>query len=328
MTAKSQHNNILLAVIAFIMVIIIVGTIGYFTLDEKEDTIQGELEVTEYRVSCKLAGRIADIKVKEGDYVEVGDTLAILEAPEVVAQEKAAEANQGAAAAMSEMAQNGAREEQIKGAYELYQQAVVARDIAKKSYDRVQNLFDQGVLSAQKRDEALAAYEARDAQVKAALSQYEMAKNGARREERTAAAKQAVAARSAADVVRSLLKETVQLAVMEGEVSEIYPKVGELVGTGSPIMNVSVMKDMWGTFNIREDHLKGMKVGDVVTAYLPAFDKEVKMKVYFVKDLGTFAAWKATKQTGQYDLKTFEVKARPLTRLEGMRPGMSIIIRH
>ncbi|MCI6702146.1 MAG: HlyD family efflux transporter periplasmic adaptor subunit [Prevotellaceae bacterium] len=328
MTAKSQHNNILLAVIAFIMVIIIVGTIGYFTLDEKEDTIQGELEVTEYRVSCKLAGRIADIKVKEGDYVKVGDTLAILEAPEVVAQEKAAEATQGAAAAMSEMAQNGAREEQIKGAYELYQQAVVARDIAKKSYDRVQNLFDQGVLSAQKRDEALAAYEARDAQVKAALSQYEMAKNGARREERTAAAKQAVAARSAADVVRSLLKETVQLAVMEGEVSEIYPKVGELVGTGSPIMNVSVMKDMWGTFNIREDHLKGMKVGDVVTAYLPAFDKEVKMKVYFVKDLGTFAAWKATKQTGQYDLKTFEVKARPLTRLEGMRPGMSIIIRH
>lgn len=328
MTAKSQHNNILLAVIAFIMVIIIVGTIGYFTLDEKEDTIQGELEVTEYRVSCKLAGRIADIKVKEGDYVKVGDTLAILEAPEVVAQEKAAEANQGAAAAMSEMAQNGAREEQIKGAYELYQQAVVARDIAKKSYDRVQNLFDQGVLSAQKRDEALAAYEARDAQVKAALSQYEMAKNGARREERTAAAKQAVAARSAADVVRSLLKETVQLAVMEGEVSEIYPKVGELVGTGSPIMNVSVMKDMWGTFNIREDRLKGMKVGDVVTAYLPAFDKEVKMKVYFVKDLGTFAAWKATKQTGQYDLKTFEVKARPLTRLEGMRPGMSIIIRH
>lgn len=328
MTAKSQHNNILLAVIAFIMVIIIVGTIGYFTLDEKEDTIQGELEVTEYRVSCKLAGRIADIKVKEGDYVKVGDTLAILEAPEVVAQEKAAEATQGAAAAMSEMAQNGVREEQIKGAYELYQQAVVARDIAKKSYDRVQNLFDQGVLSAQKRDEALAAYEARDAQVKAALSQYEMAKNGARREERTAAAKQAVAARSAADVVRSLLKETVQLAVMEGEVSEIYPKVGELVGTGSPIMNVSVMKDMWGTFNIREDHLKGMKVGDVVTAYLPAFDKEVKMKVYFVKDLGTFAAWKATKQTGQYDLKTFEVKARPLTRLEGMRPGMSIIIRH
>lgn len=328
MTAKSQHNNILLAVIAFTMVIITVGTIGYFTLDEKEDTIQGELEVTEYRVSCKLAGRIADIKVREGDYVKVGDTLAILEAPEVVAQEKAAEANQGVAAAMSEMAQNGAREEQVKGAYELYQQAVVARDIAKKSYDRVQNLFDQGVLSAQKRDEALAAYEARDAQVKVALSQYEMAKNGARREERTAAAKQAVAARSAADVVRSLLKETVQLAVMEGEVSEIYPKVGELVGTGSPIMNVSVMKDMWGTFNIREDHLKGMKVGDVVTAYLPAFDKEVKMKVYFIKDLGTFAAWKATKQTGQYDLKTFEVKARPLTEIEGIRPGMSIIIRH
>ncbi|MDY6207135.1 MAG: efflux RND transporter periplasmic adaptor subunit [Prevotella sp.] len=327
MTAKSQHNNILLAVIGFVAVIIIVATIGYFTIGREDDIIQGEMEVSEYRVSCKLPGRVAKLKVKEGDYVQAGDTLVILEAPEVAAQEKAAAATQGAAAAMSEMADNGARTEQIQGAYQLYQQAIVARDIAKKSYDRVQNLFNQGVLSAQKCDEALAAYEAREAQVNAAKSQYDMAKNGARREERTAAAKQALAARNAADVVRSLLKETVQLATAAGEVSEIYPKVGELVGTGSPIMNISVMSDMWGTFNVREDQLKGLKIGDTFTAYLPAFDKEIKMIVYFIKNQGSYAVWKATKDNGQYDLKTFEVRARPVNKVDGLRPGMSLVMK-
>ncbi len=327
MTAKSQHNNILLAVIGFVAVIIIVATIGYFTIGREDDIIQGEMEVSEYRVSCKLPGRVAKLKVKEGDYVQAGDTLVILEAPEVAAQEKAAAATQGAAAAMSEMADNGARTEQIQGAYQLYQQAIVARDIAKKSYDRVQNLFNQGVLSAQKRDEALAAYEAREAQVNAAKSQYDMAKNGVRREERTAAAKQALAARNAADVVRSLLKETVQLATAAGEVSEIYPKVGELVGTGSPIMNISVMSDMWGTFNVREDQLKGLKIGDTFTAYLPAFDKEIKMIVYFIKNQGSYAVWKATKDNGQYDLKTFEVRARPVNKVDGLRPGMSLVMK-
>ncbi len=327
MTAKSQHNNILLAVIGFVAVIVIVATIGYFTIGREDDIIQGEMEVSEYRVSCKLPGRVAKLKVKEGDYVQAGDTLVILEAPEVAAQEKAAAATQGAAAAMSEMADNGARTEQIQGAYQLYQQAIVARDIAKKSYDRVQNLFNQGVLSAQKRDEALAAYEAREAQVNAAKSQYDMAKNGVRREERTAAAKQALAARNAADVVRSLLKETVQLATAAGEVSEIYPKVGELVGTGSPIMNISVMSDMWGTFNVREDQLKGLKIGDTFTAYLPAFDKEIKMIVYFIKNQGSYAVWKATKDNGQYDLKTFEVRARPVNKVDGLRPGMSLVMK-
>ena len=265
--------------------------------------------------------------MKEDDYVKVGDTLAILEAPEMNAQEQAASATQQAAAAMSEMADNGARKEQIQGAYQLWQQALAACDIAQKSYQRVQNLFDQGVMSAQKRDEAFAAYKAREAQVKAAKSQYDLAKNGARTEEKRAAAKQAQAAQGAVNVVKSLLRETVQIAKVEGEVSTIYPKEGELVGIGSPIMSISVMKDLWGTFNVREDQLKGLKVGDTFKAYSPAFDKEINMKVYYIKDQGSYAVWKATKTNGQYDLKTFEVKARPIQKFEGLRPGMSLIIR-
>lgn len=327
MSAKSQHNNILLAIIGFATVVILVAIIGFFTLGKKPEIVQGEIEVSEYRVSSKLPGRILELRVKEGDYVRVGDTLAILEAPEVNAQEKAAAAQQQAAAAMSDMADKGARKEQIQAAYQLWQQALAAADIAQKSYERVQNLFDQGVMSAQKRDEAFAGYKAREAQVKAAKSQYDMAKNGAREEEKRAAKKQAQAAEGAANVVRSLLRETVQISNVEGEVSSIYPKEGELVGTGSPIMSISIMKDLWGTFNIREDQLKGMKVGDTFKAYAPAFNKEINMKVFYIKDQGSYAVWKATKTNGQYDLKTFEVKARPTQKFEGLRPGMSLVIK-
>ena len=328
MSAKSQHNNIILAIIGFSSVVAIVAVIGFFTLGRTPEIIQGEVEVSEYRVSSKLPGRIVELRVKEGDYVHVGDTLAILEVPEVSAQKRAAQATEAAASAMSDMANNGARKEQIQAAYQLWQQAIAARDIAKKSYTRVQNLFNEGVLSAQKRDETFAAYKAAEAQVMAAMSQYDMARNGAREEEKRAAEKQTQAAQGAVDVVQSLLKETVQVSQVEGEVSDVYPKVGELVSMGSPIMSISIMKDMWGTFNVREDQLKGLRIGDVVTAFSPAFNKDLKLKVYYIKDEGSYAVWKATKTTGQYDLKTFEVKARPLKKFDGLRPGMSLIIKN
>ena len=164
-----------------------------------------------------------------------------------------------------------------------------------------------------------------EAQCKAAQSQYDMAVNGARMEDKMAAAAQVGRAKGAVQEVNSYIHETVQTAQKEGEVSDIYPKVGELVGTGSPIMSISMMDDMWGTFNVREDQLGGLKVGSELTAFVPAFNKSVKMKVYYLKDQGSYAVWKATKANGQYDLKTFEVKARPIEKLDGLRPGMSLI---
>jgi HlyD family secretion protein len=327
MSVKTQHNNILLAVLGIVVVVAIVAIIGLFAFGHTDEEIQGEIEVTEYRVSSKVPGRILELRVKEGDYVKVGDTLAILDAPEVEAKMTQAQSVQNAAAAMSEMAQNGARHQQIQGAYELWQQATAGLEIAKKSYERVQRLFDEGVMSAQKRDEALAQYKALEAQAKAAKSQYDMAVEGARKEEKKAAAAQVNQAQGAVQEVRSYKRELVQTAQMECEVSTVFPKVGELVGTGSPIMSISVINDMWGTFNVREDLLKGMKVGSEITAYSPAFDKDIKLKVFYIKDQGSYAVWKATKSNGQYDLKTFEVKARPVEKVDGLRPGMSLIVK-
>ncbi|MBQ6378393.1 MAG: biotin/lipoyl-binding protein [Prevotella sp.] len=327
MSAKSQHNNILLAIAGFVGVVIIVAIIGFLVLDRDPDIIQGQVEVSEYRVSSKVPGRILELRVKEGDYVKVGDTLAILDAPEVRAKMEQAQSAESAAAALELKAQNGARKEQIQGAFSVLQQAKAGFEIAEKSYNRVQRLYDEGVMSAQKRDEAYANYKAMEAQVKAAQSQYDMAVNGARMEDKLAAAAQVGRAKGAVNEVNSYIHETVQIAQMEGEVSDIYPKVGELVGTGSPIMSISIMQDMWGTFNVREDQLNGMQVGTEFTAFVPAFNKDIKMKVYYLKDQGSYAVWKATKANGQYDLKTFEVKARPVEKLDGLRPGMSLIIK-
>ena len=327
MSAKSQHQNILLAVMGFSIAVLIVAIIGFFTLGKTDEVIQGEVEVGEYRVSCKLPARVVEIRVKEGDFVHKGDTLAILEIPEMNAQEKVAQSTEAATLALSNLTEEGARREAIQSARQLVVQAKAATDVAKKTYDRMQNLFSEGVMSQQKRDEAKAAWEVALAHENVMKSQYEMAKNGARTEEKKAVQSQANAAKHAVDVVRSVLKETVQVAAVDGEVSDIYPKEGELVGMGSPILSISMMKDMWGTFNVREDQLNGLKVGDTFTAFSPAFNKELKLKVFEIKDEGSYAVWKATKSNGQYDLKTFEVKARPINPFDGLRPGMSLIVK-
>jgi len=327
MAKNKQHNNILLALLGFTIVVILVGVIGFVAFGQGEEVIQGEVEVTEFRVSSKVPARVLELRVKEGDYVKVGDTLAILDAPDIVAKQAQAESAENAASAMREMAENGARREQIRGAYEVWQQAKAGLDIAKKSYDRIQRLFDEGVMSAQKRDEVFANYKAMEAQEKAAKSQYDMAVNGARREEKLAAAAQVKRAKGAVAEVNSYINETVQVSQVEGEVSDVYPKVGELIGSGSPIMSISIMSDLWGTFNVREDQLNGLKLGDTFTAFCPAFNKDLKMKVYYMKDEGSYAVWKATKSNGQYDLKTFEVKARPVSKIGNLRPGMSLIIK-
>ena len=325
--AKEQHNNILLAVAGFSIVVVIVALIGFLALGRDPEVIQGEMEVEEYRVSGKVPGRILELRAKEGDMVQAGDTLAIIEAPEVAAKMIQAQSAADAAQAMEQMAQNGARKEQVQAAFQLLQQAKAGYEVAEKSYNRMKALFEEEVVSAQKFDEAEAMYKSAQAQVKAAQSQYDMAVNGARQEEKLAAQAQLNRAKGAVQEVNAYIGETVQIAQMDGEVSSIYPKVGELVGTGSPIMTISMMNDMWGTFNVREDQLNGMQVGTEFTAFVPAFNKEIKLKVYHMKDQGSYAVWKATKANGQYDLKTFEVKARPVEKIEGLRPGMSLVVK-
>ena len=326
MADKSQHSNVLLAFFTLVAVIVIVSVIGFFTLGKGPEIIQGQAEATEYRVSSKVPGRILKYFVTEGDQVKAGDTLAILEAPDVMAKLMQAQAAEQAALAMNQKANRGTRAEQLQAAFEMWQKAKAGLEIAEKSYKRVNNLFEQGVVSEQKRDEAKAQYEAMKATEKAANAQYTMAKNGAQAEDKAMAAAQVERAKGAVAEVSSYINETYLVASADGEVTEIFPKVGELVGTGAPIMNVAQLNDMWVTFNVREDLLKDFTVGGEIKAYIPALEKDAVLKVYYMKDLGSYAAWKATKTTGQFDLKTFEVRAKAVNAVENLRPGMSAII--
>lgn len=328
MDTKSQNSNMLLAFLTLLGVIVLVALVGFFMLRKGPDMVQGQAEATEYRVSSKVPGRILEFRVKEGQSVKAGDTLAILEAPDVQAKMAQAQAAEAAAQAQNEKAIKGARSEQIQAAYEMWQKAIAGREIAEKSYNRVKRLFEQGVMSAQKADEVTAQYNAAKATEKAAKAQYDMAKNGAEREDKLAAAALVERAKGAVAEVESYIKETYLIAQANGEVSEIFPKVGELVGTGAPIMNIARLDDMWVSFNVREDLLKDLTMGAEFEAFVPALDnKTIKLKVYYMKDLGTYAAWKATKTTGQFDLKTFEVRATPVEPVENLRPGMSVIIK-
>lgn len=325
---KSQNSNMLLAFITLLGVIAIVAVVGFFMLRKGPEVIQGQAEVTEYRVSSKVPGRILKFRVKEGETVNAGDTLAILEAPEILAKMEQARAAEAAAQAQNEKAIKGARQEQIQAAFEMWQKAKAGVVIAEKSYKRIKNLFDQGVMPAQKLDEITAQRDAAIATEKAAKAQYTMAKNGAEREDKMAAAALVNRAKGAVAEVESYIKETYLIAPTSGEVSEIFPKPGELVGTGAPIMNIAQMNDMWVSFNVREDLLKNLTMGTEFEAIVPALEnKTIRLKVYYLKDLGTYAAWKATKTTGQFDLKTFELKASPIEKVDNLRPGMSVIIK-
>ena len=326
MDTKSQNSNMLLAFLTLLGVIAVVSVVGFFALRKGPEIVQGQAEVTEYRVSSKVPGRILEFRVKEGQGVHAGDTLALLEAPDVQAKLEQARAAQAAAQAQNAKALKGARQEQIQAAYEMWQKSKAGLEIAEKSYKRVKNLYDEGVMSAQKLDEVTAQRDAARATEKAAKAQYDMAVNGAEREDKEAAAALVERAKGAVAEVESYIKETYLIAQADGEVAEIFPKPGELVGTGAPIMNIAIVEDMWVTFNVREDLLQGLTVGTEFEAYVPALDRNIRLKVYHMKDLGTYAAWKATKNTGQFDLKTFEVKASPQEQVEGLRAGMSVIL--
>ena len=331
MDDKKQYsiNNLILALVAVLVAVGLVALAGFFLLTPPAEVIMGQAEATVVRVSGKVPGRIASYRFGEGDKVKAGDTLVFLNTPEVEAKFTQVEALKAAAEAQHAKALKGARDQEVTGAYELWQKAQAGLSIAKKSFDRIQNLFDKGVVSAQKRDEVEANYKAMIATEKAARSQYEMAKEGARKEDKAAAAALVNQAKGALAEVESYLGEGALVAPIDGEITERFPQIGELVGTGAPIINIADLKDMWVSFSMREDYLSGVKIGQEVKAFVPALDnQEVTLKVYYMKDMGTYAAWKATKASGQYDSKTFEVRARPVQPVEGLRPGMSVILKY
>ena len=323
----NKNYNLLIGVCALIAIVLAVGVAGYLVSKPKEALLQGEAEATEYRVSGKVPGRIESYLADEGQMVRKGDTLVIIDSPEIRSKIAEANAAKAAAQAQRDKAYNGARQEQIAGAYELWQKAIVGENVMLKSYERMKALHEQKVVSDQKFDEVEAQYEAACATTRAAKSQYDMALNGARQEDKDAAVALVERANAAVTLVNSYLDEITLVSPADGTIAARYPKVGELVGQGSPIMTVQDLDDMWFTFNIREDRLHSMQNGDKVTLRIPALDnREVSATVYYIVVRESYATWRATKEQGEFDSRTFEVRVRPDEAVDGLRPGMSALM--
>lgn len=325
---EKKERTLVVGLIALIVIIVVLALIGLFLLKPEPQIIQGQAEATQVRVSGKLPGRVVEFMVEEGQHVKAGDTLVHIHSSLVEAKLSQAEAMESVAQAQNQKVDRGTRIELLNSAYDMWQQAQAGLTIAKKTYDRMESLYKKGVISAQKRDEAEASYKAMVATESAARSQYEMAKAGAQAEDKAAAAAMVAAARGSVAEVESILDDSYLTAPTDGEISDIFPNVGELVSLGAPIMNVLKLDDMWVSFNVREDLLEDLTMGAEVRAVIPALDnKEVTLKVFYIRDMGSYAVWRATKVTGQYDAKTFEVKARPVEPVDNLRPGMSVLLK-
>jgi len=326
-TQNKRHSGMLLAFLTLLLVIAVVSFIGWIVLKPEPIMLQGQAEATEVRVSGKVPGRIEKFMASEGMTVKKGDTLVMLSSPELNAKLLQATSAEDAANAQNQKANKGARAEQIAGAFELWQKAEVGVKLAEKTNNRVQNMYNEGVVPAQKRDEADANYQAAIATSKAAKSQYDMAINGAEKEDKLAALAMVNRAKGAVSEVQSYISETMLLSPIDGEVSDVFPKQGELLGSGAPIMNIVDLNDVWVVFNIREDLLTNIKMGTQLEASIPAMgNKIVTLKVDYIKAMASYATFKATKNNGGFDVKSFEVHARPVSVIEGLRPGMSLMV--
>lgn len=321
-----KRSNIIGIIAAAAVIILSVVLISWYLTKKTPMLIQGTVECTTYKASSKVPGRIDDMKVAQGDRVEKGQLLYTLSTPELEAKLQQAEAVKSAAAALDAAAVAGARIQQKEAALNMWQKAQAGLELARKTFERVKNLYDQGVVPAQKLDEASANYTAMKATAQAAKAQYDLAADGARKEDKEAAAARVRQAEGAVSEVESYIGDALVYSPVTGEVSTIIAEEGELVGSGYPVVAILDMSDMWVTFNVKETLMPRIELGTRMSGYVPALGYDVEFEVTYIAPQADFATWSATRTQGGFDIRTFAVKAKPTTCVENMRPGMSVLV--
>lgn len=315
---------------AFISVLIIVALIsflGMILLGNKPTILQGQIEATEIRISGKLPGRIDTFLVKEGQNVSAGDTLVIINSPEARAKYEQVNALENVAKYQNQKIDEGTRSQIIETIFQIWSKAKSDLQLAKTTYDRILTLYKDSVVTSQRKDEVEAIYKAAIANEKAAYQQYLMALDGAQKQDKESARSLVNAAKGTVNEVEALLQDAKLTAPESGQIASIYPKRGELVGAGTPIMSLVVLDDAHVVLNVREDFLPYFKIGKTFKGNVPALNKkEIIFKTNYISPLGSYATWRSTKQTGSYDLRTFELHALPTSPVEDLRPGMSVLV--
>lgn len=318
---------------SLITIIIIIAIVSFITytfviiLQKEPLILQGEVEATQIKISSKVPGRVQKIEVKKGQQVNAGDFIFSIESPEIDAKLAEAVAARSAAYAQKQKADNGAQQEDIEAAYSTYIKAEAAASFAEKTFQRIENLFNEGVVPEQQRDEAETKMKAAQQTANAAKAIWQKAKKGARPEDKDAAEALVARADAAIAQVESYLDETTIKSISKGEVSGINAEEGELVSTGFPVVTLVNLDDIWISFYIREDLLQHFTIGSVIQASIPGLGNQLyNFKITYTSPAGDFAKWTATKTSGEFDLKSFLVEARPVNSIDGLRPGMTAVL--
>ena len=321
-------NKILFVIFNIILLIILILSIlGIFLMREKDIVLQGQIEVEEYNISGLLPGRIENIYVKKGSTVNKGDTLVHIISQEVIAEYEAQKALENAASLQSDKIDSGSRKELISIAKELWDGTKADLKLAKTTYNRIKVLYEDSIVSKQRRDEAEAIYKSALAAERAAYYQYQIAVDGAQKQDKESARAMATAAQNNSEVVKALLNDSRLTSPISGEVASISLNNGELTSIGTNIMTILDIDNPYLVLNVREDLLPHFKMNETIMCDIPALAlEEVSFTINYISPLGSFATWKATKETGGYDLRTFEIQAVPTTKVYGLRPGMSVLI--
>jgi len=316
----------LLIALVILLIIAWVGYSFYMAYQPKPVRLQGQIEAQQYSISSKVAGRIDEVMVEKGEQIKKGDPIFSIYSPEIEAKLEQAKAGQAAAGALSDEAQNGARQQEINAAKDQWQKAKTASQLMEKTYQRIDSLYKDGVVAEQKRDEALTQWKAAKFTQSAALEMYKMAQEGARTETKRAAQEKVKMAEGAVAEVQAYAQDTKITSWFNGEVSQILLHAGEIAPQGFPVVTVIDMQDPWAVFNVREDQLSHFNKGETFSAYLPALNKSIEFKVTHIAVMGDYATWRSTDASQGFDLKTFEVEAKPIHLPDNLRVGMSVVV--
>lgn len=324
---EKQKKQIGIAFVVILLAVVIVSAVGIIAMSNKPVILQGQIEADEIRISGKLPGRIDTFLVREGQNVKMGDTLVVINSPEARAKYQQVNALEDIAKFQNKKIDDGTRQQIVRSVEELWNKAKSDLQLAKVTYDRIQVLYKDSVVTSQRKDEVEAMYKAALAAERAAHQQYLLVKDGAQKEDKESARSLVSAARSTVDEVEALLTDAHLTAPEDGQISTIYPKRGELVGAGTPIMSLVVLSDCHVVLNVREDYMHYFRMNENFMGDVPALGAEnIEFKINYISPLGSFATWRSTKQTGSYDMKTFEIHALPVTPMDELRPGMSVLV--
>ena len=323
---KKVNKPVLLSAAA-VACLLVLGVGFWMGTHPSEEPLYGVMQAKTVDVAAKVTGRVETLPVHEGDTVSAGQLLMTLDIPEVEAKLKEVEALKSAATARQSLVDEGARPQEIRAAKAQMQRAQAGQELAQKTFNRVHALYREGLISKQKHDEALAQKKSADELLAAAKEQYDIALTGARTQEKQAATALTAQATGGVEQVESLVKEKNVTSPIASEISRIYVEIGEVAAAGLPLATLVDLSDQWVVFNIREDDMPKITKGAVLSAEIPALNaKNVQFKVYFINPRGDYATWRATRQSSGYDLRTFEVRARPVQPVSDLRPGMSVIV--